>query len=245
MKNNPRAATLTEIFEGFRTPVLYGLVIIIIVLCAVGGITFALMTDSETIVNVFTIGEVAIELSEPEWEADVIHITYPGRTFSKDPLITNTGKNNAAVFIEVLIPRAEVRTYCPDCPEIVNPAEETDLFTFTPNSGWLWINNLETDPDMPPVPETVTEDDIVYSRYIYGYFSEIEPGITTVPLFDSVEFIHMIEGEIQMGSPENIIIRGYAVQHMSADFEEAAEESVILFQLQAAFELFETSDGEA
>jgi len=180
-------------------------------------------------------------LKEPSWTTNASGITYPGRIFKKDPQIENTGKNNAAVFLEVLIPRVTVRTFTADNPGIINPSEDLDLFTFSPNEGWIWVNCL----DEYPYVETVTDEGVIYSRYVYGFSSEIAPGETTPPLFDSVEFINMLEGEIPMGTPENIIIRAYAVQHMQADLETDTDKDVLLFQLKTAFGLFEKLGDES
>lgn len=232
-----RSASVKARLKRYRLPILYVFLIILIVLCALGGITLAMLTDSRTIVNTFTIGEVAIELHEPAWDAAVRHTTYPGRAFAKDPQITNTGENDAAVFLEVLIPRAAVRTYSDDAPQYLIDAEEIELFTFTANDAhWLLING---DDDV----ETITEGGKTYSRYVYGYSTEIVPNETTVPLFYSVVFANVVEGELQMDTPINILIRAYAVQHMQADLESGTEYEVILFQLRTAFALFEVQEG--
>jgi len=76
------------------------------------GLTLAYLTDTKTAENTFTVGSVAIELTEPKWadgsdegnyprEAQFV---YPGEKLDKDPTITNTGNNPCLVRVKVDIP---------------------------------------------------------------------------------------------------------------------------------------------
>jgi predicted ribosomally synthesized peptide with SipW-like signal peptide len=61
------------------------LAILIVATIAIGG-TLAYLTDTQTITNTFTVGDVEIELEEPNWvEPDAI---FPGMSYPKDPTIT-------------------------------------------------------------------------------------------------------------------------------------------------------------
>lgn len=70
---------------------------------AVGG-TLAYFTDTEQADNVFTVGNVDIILTEPNWvaqgSADAPE-AYPGEALAKDPTITNDGANPCFVRISV------------------------------------------------------------------------------------------------------------------------------------------------
>lgn len=66
--------------------------------------TLAYLTDTEQKVNVFTIGNVDIELDEPEW-VDNSQLM-PGIPVPKDPQITNVGENSAWSWMTVTIPSA-------------------------------------------------------------------------------------------------------------------------------------------
>ena len=66
--------------------------------------TLAYLTDTEQKVNVFTIGNVDIQLDEPEW-VDNSQLM-PGVPVPKDPQITNVGENNAWSWMTVTIPSA-------------------------------------------------------------------------------------------------------------------------------------------
>lgn len=70
---------------------------------AVGG-SLAYFTDTQEAENVFTIGNVTIDLEEPKWDCtgkkDAEDV-YPGEALAKDPIVSNTGANPCFVRIQV------------------------------------------------------------------------------------------------------------------------------------------------
>ena len=63
---------------------------------AVIGGTLAYFTDEDVENNVFTVGNVDIELTEPGWEEtgeEDAKTVYPGEPLAKDPTVTNIGAN--------------------------------------------------------------------------------------------------------------------------------------------------------
>lgn len=71
---------------------------------AVTGATLAYFTDNEQAENVFTVGNVNITLTEPNWvgEGSVdAPEAYPGEALKKDPTVTNVGANPCFVRIKV------------------------------------------------------------------------------------------------------------------------------------------------
>lgn len=69
---------------------------------AVGG-TLAYFTDRDAEANVFTVGDVSIDLKEDYQQGSTL---IPGVDINKDAYITNTGKNDAWVWATVAIPAA-------------------------------------------------------------------------------------------------------------------------------------------
>ncbi len=67
------------------------------------GATLAYLTDRDSEVNTFTIGDVTIDLKE-DFEQGATLI--PGMQIEKKPTITNTGKNDAWVWLTFAIPSA-------------------------------------------------------------------------------------------------------------------------------------------
>ncbi|MBE6111934.1 MAG: hypothetical protein E7195_02785 [Peptococcaceae bacterium] len=71
---------------------------------ALTGGTLAYFTDTVKKENVFTVGNVDIELTEPNWDAsgseDAPEV-YPGERLAKDPTVENIGKNPCFVRVSV------------------------------------------------------------------------------------------------------------------------------------------------
>lgn len=78
--------------------------VVALVLTAVAGGTLAYFTDTADAINTFTVGNVDITLTEPNWEGtgsnDAPEV-YPGEPLAKDPTVTNAGANPCFVRIKV------------------------------------------------------------------------------------------------------------------------------------------------
>lgn len=153
---------------------------------AVGGI-FAYFTDTDSAANVFTVGKVEVDLTEPEYDAhpeDHKDLT-PDKVLDKDPKVTNTGINDVFVFMEVTIPKATVSTAAENGSQ--NPAANQELFTYEVSEGWVQV---------------VKDDKADGCRYVYAYStgqncSVLKSEKTTPPLFKDgkIRFINVIEGQ--------------------------------------------------
>ena len=77
---------------------------LIIAITAISGASLAYMKDTAETKNVFTVGDVSIVLTEPNWDAsgkaEAVD-AYPGEPLAKDPTITNDGKNPCFVRIKI------------------------------------------------------------------------------------------------------------------------------------------------
>lgn len=84
---------------------------------AVGGSSLAYFTDTDSADNVFTVGNIDVVLTEPNWDAEgeaEAEDMYPGEPVAKDPTVTNTGANPAVVRIKVTFPDGYDFTYRTD-----------------------------------------------------------------------------------------------------------------------------------
>lgn len=79
------------------------LCVTLVALAAIGA-TFAYLTDTKTVDNTFTMGNVAIKLDETDIKNPTgARVTsneynvYPGAVVTKDPIVHNTGKNGAYI----------------------------------------------------------------------------------------------------------------------------------------------------
>lgn len=71
---------------------------------AIAGGTIAYFTDTANADNVFTVGNVDITLTEPNWEGQGSKDApeaYPGEALAKDPTVKNDGENPCFVRISV------------------------------------------------------------------------------------------------------------------------------------------------
>lgn len=114
------------------------LCVTLVALAAIGA-TFAYLTDTKTVDNTFTMGNVAIKLDETNVNDPTgdrvtsnAYSVYPGAVVKKDPVVHNTGKNAAYIRATVNVSNWMnlVGAYYPDFKE-----------TF-PNDGYKAALNL-------------------------------------------------------------------------------------------------------
>ena len=160
---------------------------------AIGG-TMAYLTDYDSVVNEFTVGEVKIDLEEPNWKPEENKKIEPTQVIKKDPQIKNSGVSDAYVYLEVEVPRENVI--------VANAAGQrqakaiTDLFTYTVNPDWTMIAEN-------------TNDQV--HRRTYCYNKVLASGSTTNTLFDTVTMANVIEGQIDK-KVLTVPVRAYAIQ---------------------------------
>ncbi|MCQ4635338.1 SipW-dependent-type signal peptide-containing protein [Anaerovorax odorimutans] len=183
----------------------------------IGGIS-AYFTDVDSAANVFTTGKVAIELKEPEYNArpeEHRNIT-PNKSLAKDPYVTNTGINDAFVFLEFTIPKATVKTANENGSQ--NVAINQELFAYGISEGWTQI---------------VREDGEDGCRYVYAYGTKeackpLAAGETTPVLFSggAIRFINVIEGQGMEEETLELPVEAYGIQTVDIDGGKTAPEDI-------------------
>lgn len=174
--------------------------VLVLAMAALGISLAALTAGTESRANNFTFGNIKIELTEEKWDelTPEERTVYPGKTVAKDPKVTNTGTNDLYAYIEIQVPRAEVRTVAEDGS--IAAKEWHDLFSYEVNAGW---ERIETD-----IP-----DGGAYSVYLYAYTGGVlEPDASTPTLFDEVTYINVLEGELEMDTALAMPVNAYAIQ---------------------------------
>ena len=157
------------------------IIIVLIILFVVGGVV-AYLQDTDTKTNIFTLGRVKIELTESNFvEANAQNVK-PGDEIAKDPKITNIGTNSAYVYIKV-----------------INPIENLSngkgpLFSYTTNSGWTQLDEVE---------------DCNYKITTYYYNTDLDPNVSTTTLFDTVTLNNYSNDS---DPNKDLVIYGYAIQ---------------------------------
>ena len=165
----------------------------ILCLVSVGGVS-AYLTDYEKVSNEFTVGKVDIELKEPEWKPEENKKIEPSKVIHKDPQITNTGTNDAFVYMEVSIPMANVEAAAENGERLGKKVQE--LFYFEAKDSWMQLSVQNTESRR---------------TYTYAYTKILKPQETSEALFDTVKFLNLIEGQLD-GQTFEIPVRAYAIQ---------------------------------
>ena len=132
--------------------------LVLVVALTIGG-TLAYLTDRDSKANVFTVGDVRIELNE---DFDQGATLIPGKEIEKDVSITNIGKNDAYVWVEIAVPAA---------------LDNGGAVIFKENaSGWSWDTT---------VAQTAI-DNVTYNVYTVKYDTVLKPDVTTVSVMSTV-----------------------------------------------------------
>lgn len=176
----------------------------------VGGVS-AYFTDADTVTNTLTVGNVSIELQEPNWE--VTNNITPGQEMAKDPKIYNDGINDAFVFMSVEVPYA-ADVVCADEDGTKLVADDTELFAYDVNAGWIeltdyMVKNEET--------KTVTHlyayaTDDVSTTKVGDAMTALSAENTTATLFDQIRFANVVEDQNIETTTQNIVVKAYGIQ---------------------------------
>ena len=174
-----------------------------LVACLMVATISAYFTDADQAVNTFTVGKVSIDLQEENWNPPT-DIT-PNKTFTKDPKVVNDGVNDAFVFMEVVVPYANVVVADVATGEKA-AAADTELFTYEVKDGWVEI-------------DTVTDEDAKTVTHVYAYVKDnalaaVEAGAETSTIFvdDEITFVNLVEDQGIEKSTLDVVVNAYAIQ---------------------------------
>lgn len=162
---------------------------------AIVGSSLAYFTDTEEKTNTFTVGNVDITLTEPNWDADINNKDLiPGKTIPKDPTITVAeGSETAYTFMKVQMSA--------DFIELINK-----YATATKKELPAAVEDWFTSEVAPKVMEI--GDDYV----ILGVLSPKEAG-QSVTYFDEVKVPAEVTQEmIKADGTYTITVTAYAIQ---------------------------------
>ena len=160
----------------------------VIAVMAIAGASLAYFTAEDSAENVFTVGNVAIDLTEPNWdetgkvEAEDV---YPGEPLAKDPTVTNTGKNPCFVRISV--------------SNLDQFAEKFDGAMITYRTDY--------------VENALGENWVLHTDGYFYYTEVLAAGKTTDALFDQIVIPFALTNNVETKS---IDVTAYAVQAQGA-----------------------------
>lgn len=146
---------------------------IVMAICLVAvtmvGATLAFFTDkTQEVVNTFTVGNVDIDLTEPDWDPDEGLDLYPGAEIPKDPQITNTGTGDGYIVMKV---------------SGMTEMKDQGFYAFFNEADWDLVNEAGE-------AVTVTRDAEGNALLVDGYYvynkGALASGATTPALFEKV-----------------------------------------------------------
>ena len=181
---------------------------------AVGG-TMAYLTDNESATNTFTVGKVQVDLTEPNYpgnESQDVKNLVPNQELQKDPKVTNTGVNDAIVYMTVEVPVKDVTVVGAD--GIKGAKEKTELFWFkdTADTQGTYANHFSDqwmELTSKGEKDAATGDT---NKYVFAYKTAVAKDAATDNLFDKVQLKNIIENEVTAGEAQNIKVTTYAIQ---------------------------------
>lgn len=192
---------------------------------AFGG-AVAYLTDNEQTTNTFTVGKVQVDLEEPSYPgngSDKVKNIVPNQEIDKNPMVENTGKNEAIVYASVSIPVKKLVVAANDGTRQAEAMTQvfqtstngTDFDDTSVNDKWVLIKteyktaggDLVTKEDgSDEIPDSAVE--VVRT---YGYNTKLGVGETTDSLFDKVKLVNVIEGYVD-STTQDIEVKTMAIQ---------------------------------
>jgi len=192
----------------------------------VGGVS-AYFTGTDEATNVWTIGKVDIQLNEDGYDAageesrtDIA----PNSEYAKDPVIENTGINDAFVFLKVSIPQDNLIAANQDGTRQNRTVQE--LFDYQWNSGWTIVETKSnTDIDGNNTDK--------FNTYVLAYTGDnstdvckaVKAGEVTSVLFKNaatavehpnqvgvITFKNFIENQGLEGETINMPVKAFGIQ---------------------------------
>lgn len=184
---------------------------VLVLVLSIGGV-LAYFSDVDTKTNVFTVGQVSIQLTEPTWVSTgqaAAQIVLPNQMIDKDPSITNDGNNAAYVFIKVSIPKTTVVIEAENGSGSTSSSQE--LFTLINSSGTAGVNSgwelVSSDTS------GANTNEYIYSYSTSGTMTSLATSSTTTnPLFNKIQFANAQEGWGVEGTSYNVVVTGYGIQ---------------------------------
>ena len=146
------------------------------------GGTVAYLTDMERGINIITIGNVQLELSEPSYTENS-KVLSAGDSVVKNPILQNTGTKDEYVFIEVAVPKRNVTllyeqdttigegneavTHKEGTPVATTQSEEIYKIIADGVENGATVQNLVDNDELgtnPPVPNAKPQLDFSYNK---------------------------------------------------------------------------------
>lgn len=168
------------------------------------------LTDNDTATNTVTVGDIKIDLLEPNWEDtnDVV----PNQELPKDPQIKNVGINDAIVFMKLEVPVENITLTADDGTKGTKTKNELFWFKDTADGASSHVNNFDSNWVHLETKDQSADLTGTSRTYVFAYTAPISRNELTTPLFDKIQMKNFIENEIAAGKAEQIEINSYGIQ---------------------------------
>lgn len=165
------------------------------------GVTHAFLSKQiQRADNVITPGNIKIQLKEPGWDPEKAKKIIPLEMVDKDPLVINTGENDAWIFLRVDVP-VRIVSVVDQRTKLKQEAAATELFSWVTEEDWDLIDRSEDDAN---------------AHYVFGYKKILSAGEQTNPLFRQVSLVNVLEGELDANESFELSIEAAAIQTNTA-----------------------------
>lgn len=175
------------------------------VLLVSSSVALSYNTDSGSVTNVFTTAKLKTALLEDEWDKmqdsnnddmpDSATSMVQHKVISKDPTISNVVNESTVdcyCFLKVKVPVRNVMTV-----GTAPSKSRVELFSYSVNPEWVLLNREESE-------DSYTE--------MWGYTRAVRPSEKTKPLFTTVQYADVVEGEIPAEEILTIDVDSYTIQ---------------------------------
>ena len=203
----------------------------------------AFLISYDEITNVFVSGDVKIVLNEDKYpgnDSPVVKNIVPYQEIDKNPVVTNTGSNNAYVFLRLTVPVSSITeldeygrklTDAPTTNELFYLKGENDSIGLLANnfgSGWVEIKSLAQGGSYDDSGIWTYDKGASTRTYVFAYqpsetIQFLEAGQSTTPLFGKVQ-LKNIKEEFGVNDLIKVIkLEAFAVQ---SDYLDDKEEEI-------------------
>lgn len=192
--------------------------IAVITVMAIAGASLAYLTDTDTEDNVFTVGNVKIDLWENFDESNAQLMPTTGKdadgnvinAIDKEVYVYNEGKNDAYVRVHIAIPQI-LDSGDPTFDASANVLHWNFTKASVAEGKWNWNNSVDAEgysDTMPGYPGnggdwnfyTVEIGGVWYNVYVATYMTAIQNGVSTV---DAIEQVYL-DAEVTNGDISKI-----------------------------------------
>ncbi len=192
----------------------------LVVAMGIGG-TMSYLTDHKDATNTFNVGNVKGKLDEPDWDTtdkndngipDMAEDVVPNQEIPKSVNLTNTGKNDAVVFLKITVPVRNVSFVKDDGTKEEKKMQEIFYLKDIDDLVTTHANNF--DPNWVELPDEEEGTDYTGKTrtYVFGYKTRLKSEEVTSLLFDKVQVKNFVENEIATDDLQKIYVDGYFIQ---------------------------------